>query len=83
MPQVILAIPAAVAGFTVTIGPAVIPVGQIALQAVIAIGLNAYARSQLPEPASGNIPRKQTRPIRTTCMGLPSRFAGAFTEAGQ
>ena len=58
-------------------------VGNAIWTGAVTAGLVALARSQVPDPASALLPMRQSRPPRRYCMGLPSRFAGAYTGAGQ
>ncbi|WP_341020664.1 hypothetical protein [Brevundimonas diminuta] len=42
------------------------------------MGLNAVAQSQMPNPATQQTTRKQTRPLRYVAFGGPSRMSGAY-----
>lgn len=53
-------------------------VSALATAAGITVGLSAAARPQVPDPESGKINRRQSRPPRVIFMGLESRGGGAF-----
>ncbi|MFC5370940.1 hypothetical protein ACFPIF_00135 [Brevundimonas faecalis] len=50
----------------------------VGLTAAVSMGLGALARSQMPDPESQKITRKQTRPLRYIAVGGPSRMSGAY-----
>ncbi|MNQ28498.1 hypothetical protein D3C85_417910 [compost metagenome] len=50
----------------------------VGLTAAVSMGLGALARSQMPDPESQKITRKQTRPMRYVAVGGPSRMSGAY-----
>lgn len=50
----------------------------VGLTAAVSMGLGALARSQMPDPESQKITRKQTRPYRYIAVGGLSRMSGAY-----
>lgn len=50
----------------------------VGLSAGVAMGLNALARAQVPDPEGQKITRKQTRPMRCIPVGWDSRMSGAY-----
>ncbi len=51
---------------------------QAVLYTGVSMGLNAVAQSQMPNPATQQTTRKQTRPLRYVAFGGPSRMSGAY-----
>ncbi len=62
-------------GAAIAIASAVV---NTAIQATITVGLNAVARSQIPEPEAGKLARRQSRPVRALMVGGIVRISSAF-----
>lgn len=66
------------AGIASTISIYAGTIAAVGAVGAITVGLGAAARPQIPDPESGKINRRQSRPERVIAMGLTSRFGGAF-----
>ena len=87
MPNPIIAAAQAFATWAASLAPAALAPTVYAVayatayvggSALVSVGLSAVARSQIPDPEAGKIPRRQPRPVRSYAVGGMSRMSGPY-----